>query len=66
MLLQFAGSSWDELKYIRQAVGFLVSKHFRQHNFLFLGCVVDRRTIYVSYLRSIVRKSFGMRDGETV
>lgn len=24
LLLQFAGSSWDELQHIRQAVGFLV------------------------------------------
>lgn len=25
LYLQYAGSSWDELKHIRQAVGFLVS-----------------------------------------
>lgn len=25
LFVQYAGSSWDELKYIRQAVGFLVS-----------------------------------------
>jgi hypothetical protein len=27
-LFQHAGSSWDELKYIRQAVGFLVCELF--------------------------------------
>ncbi|KAJ1408711.1 P-loop containing nucleoside triphosphate hydrolase [Sesbania bispinosa] len=30
---QFAGSSWDELKHIRQAVGFLVSKCFMYAGF---------------------------------
>ena len=25
--MQYAGSAWDELKHIRQAIGFLVSPH---------------------------------------
>ena len=35
-ILQFTGSSWDELRHIRQAVGFLVQLLENQKRFFFL------------------------------